>query len=261
MPQFGKRVTGQQAYDKAVREEKGGAAVFGVRVRGAIPADGPTNIAKRNTEHGPRVVSDVQFQDHRGDATDAVAVEDLKDILAENPTFFDSLYEAELAREDGAREEALEVFMEVERGIKGQGREDVMAQINTLLGRFRATAAGAADEAILRREQIKRQQERQAENALLVDAPRIKAMKEREENLAAVEKAEKSRDKDGEKSVVTEDVNQQLNQLAEEMGIDRSGGSYTPKESAKPEGHTRPETQQPGERPLTPKKTSGKKRH
>src|SRR5687767_8515897 len=123
---FGSRVIGKDAFDKAVREEKGGAAVFGVRVRGAIREEGPISIAKRNTEHGVRVVEGASAQDEKGKANESVSIDSLRNILAENPTFFDSLYEAELAREDGARPEALEIFIMVETGIKGAGRREII---------------------------------------------------------------------------------------------------------------------------------------
>lgn len=245
MPQFGKRVVGEQEYAKAVRNEKGGAAVFGVRVRGAIPQDGPTNTAKRVTEHGPRVTSNATFQDANGKEVDAVAIDDLKDILAENPTTFDSLFEAELAREDGARPEALEVFLEVERGIKGAMRADVIDDIQRLLDQKQPLSALQADNANLRMRLQEEQSKRQEQNALLVDAPTIKAIRDRQENLDAIKKA-------GGSDVV--DAFTTEGQMAALRG-DEGTEKHQPTTPAKPEGHTRPETQQPGERPLTPKRS------
>lgn len=249
-PQHGRRVVGDDAYDKAVREEVGGVHTFGVRVRGAIPENGPTNIAKRNTEHGPLVVAGATFQDHKGQEGDGVSIDDLRNILTENPTFFDSLYEAELARPDGAREDALAIFYEVERGIKGQARADVMDEIRTLLGAKRQTAAANADLIKVRLEHVARQQQRMEENALLTDADRIAALADREENVQRAKAA-------GTEQLTTLSpiVETQLQTIADEQGLDinTTGGAVVGNIPMKPEGDIRPETQQPGEAILTPK--------
>lgn len=249
MPPFGKRVVGNAAFDKALREEKGGAAVFGVRVRGAIREEGPISIAKRNTEHGVRVVADAKAQDEKGNDAETVSIESLRNILAENPTFFDSLYEAELAREDGARPEALEIFIMVETGIKGAGRREIIDEIRTLLGVKSQQAAAVADEALLRQEQLKRQAKREEENRLLGDADRVKALKERQENIDAVKEGS------GKDQLTTTpaDTNRQLDSIAEEMGIDRTPKGHVPTTPSKPEGNINVETQQPGNRITTPK--------
>lgn len=259
-PHFGSKVTGQDAYDKAVREEVGGASTFGVRVRGAIPADGPTNIAKRVTEHGPRVVNNASFQDAKGDEVDAVSIDDLRNILAENPTTFDSLYEAELAREDGARPEALDIFYEVERGIKGQGRQDVMNEIQSLLKTKRKESDRQADQNRLHTEVIERQMARQEVNATLRQASTAAALVKLEEDKAALKKA--GVDVDEHKA----DVDVQLAQAGKKLGIEPAGveqDTRGPGErgKTKPEGDVNPETQQPGERLGVPKKTrSGSKK-
>lgn len=186
---FGKKVVGETAYAKAVASEKGGAAIFGVRVRGAIPESGPTNIAKRVTEHGPRVVADASFQDADGKETDGVSIEDLKRILGENTTTFDSLYEAELAREDGARPEALAIFYEVERGTKGQMRADIMDQIKALLKQKQGEGERSAILADAQTKVYEAMQKRNEENAKLVDADKVKKLAERRENLDKLEEA------------------------------------------------------------------------
>lgn len=261
MPHFGKKVVGESEYAKAVASEKGGAQVFGVRVRGAIPADGPTNIAKRATEHGPRVTSDASFQDAEGKETDGVAIDDLRNILAENPTTFDSLYEAELAREDGARPDALAIFYEVERGIKGQGRADILDEIKGLINEKQPLSQRAALDADLRIKQVENMKARQAENVQLVDAPRIKAMQEREENLAALKEA------GVDPAQSNPFVEGQLDALAgngdTEKGHARragTGDSASGKVPTKPEGDVHPETQQPGERQGVPKKRARSKK-
>jgi hypothetical protein len=189
MPHFGSRVIGNEAYDKAVREEKGGAHVFGVRVTGAITGNGPVAEAKRNTEHGPLVVAGAQQTDTKGEPGEGVSIEELRNVLAENPTFLDSLYEAELAREDGPRPDALGIIREVEKGIKGAGRREVLDEIASLLGEKEVTAAQRADlnKGFLVAHEA--QMQRMEENKLLDDAPRVKALRERQENIDAVRAA------------------------------------------------------------------------
>lgn len=134
MPTFGPRVSGAAAHAEAVRREKGGANVFGVRVRGAIPDDLKTsNAAKRAVEHGPRVTAGSKFTDEKGHEADAVSLESIQSILAGNKETFDSLFEAELAREEGARADALHIFLAFETGPNGYRREDVISDIQTLL--------------------------------------------------------------------------------------------------------------------------------
>jgi hypothetical protein len=246
-PHFGSRVSGDEAYDKAVREEKGGGNVFGSRVVDSIKGDGPMAVAKRATEHGPRVVIDATQTDASG-AEGEVAIDDLRNMLAENPTTLDSLYEHELARADGPRPDALGIFREVERGIKGAGRAEILNEIAELLGERRVTAGQRADLNRALREQDERMQERTAENALLDDAPRLKALREREDNLKEVQKATH----EGTLSQLPLDTRAQAEQIAKEEGLDVPGSSgasegEVPQTPAKPEGNVRVETQAPVE--------------
>lgn len=246
-PHFGSRVSGHEAFDKAVREEKGGASVFGVRVVSAVTGSGPVAEAKRATEHGVRVLDDAQFTDTKGEPTDALSIEEIRNGLTENPTFFDSWYEGELAREDGPREEALHIFREVEKGIKGQGRREILDEIAGLLGETAAVSAQRADLAKAQREQAARQRQREQENVLLRDADRVKKLKERDENVRAV----KESDVEGTQSqIIPADTGNQVSRIADEMGLDISGGASTKGASkgagAKPEGAINPGTQQPG---------------
>lgn len=255
---FGRKVIGDDAFDKALREEKGGGSTFGVRVRDAIPDNsGTLNAAKRNSEMGIKVVNTITPGDIRGEDGDgdgSLTIEDLQNVLAENPTFFDSLYEHELAREDGPRDDALRIFQEVERGIKGAGRAGVLDEINQLLGITRVTAGQRADLQQAHLEQLDRQLRRQEENATLVDADRIQALRERAENLDAI----KASDSEGSKEqLISADVDHQIAQIGKQKGLDLPGtstGEPTPGSApAKPGGPTRVETQQPGKHPLTPK--------
>lgn len=252
---FGRRVIGDAEYDKAVREQAGGGNVFGSRVRDAIPEDGPSNIAKRNTEHGVRVVDQVQPADEKGKTGDegCPSVDSLRNILSENPTFFDSLFELELARPSGAREDALRIFQQVEQGIKGAGREDVLRDIANLLGQSSQVAAARADLAQAQRAQTRRMIQRQEENTALMDTDRLQALADRAEAVKSIEES----GTDAMKSqIISSDVDNQVRQIADEKGLEiPTGRSGEPKghTPAKPDGPVHVETQQPGPRLLTPK--------
>jgi hypothetical protein len=255
---FGARVVGKDAYDKAVRENKGGGNVFGKRVRDSITEAGPVGEKKRATEHGPLVVNMATAQDTKGKVTDGLAVEQIKSILAENPTFFDSLYEAELARPEGARPDALEVFLQVEIGIKGAGREEIIGEIRGLLGQKKVTAAQQADQNRLHLQQRDEMAQRSEENAMLADADRVRSLARREEDLALVKKSRASKtDQSAARPLM-------MDSQRAEMGSEIDGGNAEddsrlahPRTPSKPDGDTNPETQQPGERLGVPKGTSG----
>lgn len=189
---FGKRVVGEEAHAAAVKKAAGGAEVFGKRVLGSIPEPNTELIAKRNSEFGPRTTSGAQESDTEGENT-TISIEQLEDTLTENPTFFDSLYENELALPSGPRKAALQIFALVEQGIKGAGRRHVLDEINALLGNVHISnqLKGAHVEA--QQEQFRQQEQRTEENKLLKDAPRAKALKERDENIKAVEESRSAR--------------------------------------------------------------------
>jgi hypothetical protein len=213
---FGKRVVGEQAHAEAVKKAAGGAEVFGKRVLGSIPEPNVELIAKRNSEFGPRTTAHAQESDAQGENT-TISVEEIENILTENPTFFDSLYENELALPSGPRKAALQVFMLVEQGIKGAGRRHVLDEINALLGNTHITnqLRGANVEA--QQEQLRQQEERNEENKLLRDAPRVKALKERAENVEAVRSASKSRSTQDQ--LVSSDVDHQVDALVGDKKI------------------------------------------
>lgn len=256
-PHFGAKVAGRDAYDKAVRDNKGGGNVFGKRVRGSITEAGPVGEKKRNSEHGPLVVNRATAQDTKGKATDGISVDQIKSILTENPTFFDSLYEAELARPEGARPDALEVFLQFEIGIKGAGRQEIIEEIRGLLGEKAVTAAQVANQNQLRLRQREEVAKRSEENAMLADADRVRSIAKREEDLEIVRKARAKKDSmSGAPPLM---MDSQLRQAANAEGIDIGQGTDTnariahPQTASKPDGETHPETQQPGTRPLQPK--------
>lgn len=214
--QFGKRVIGEEAYLNAVEQEKGGADVFGKRVVGANYTKNapPTarNVAQRASEFGVRTVRNASFQNTKGEPVDGIAVDELENVLKQNPSFFDSLYEAELARPEGPRTAALQVFAVAEFAPGGQGRRDVLEEINELLGTTQTNAVSRAADAKTRIEQYQQQEQRSRENVLLQDAPRVRALKEREENLKVVKEATS----DGTLSqLVSPDAEAQRAQLAE----------------------------------------------
>lgn len=249
-PHFGSKVVGHEAYDKAVRTEVGGGNVFGTRVRSAIPENGPTNTAKRVSEFGVAVTVGAKATDAKGAENDSVSIDELRNILTENPTFFDSLYEAELAREDGPRPDALQIFYEVERGIKGQMRADVMQEIRSLLGQGAIDADARANLAQVQLQVQDGIQQRTEENRLLADADRVKGLKERADNVKAVKQAQKDGTVATQVGFTTE---AQVSRIAEEQGVtlpnqehatgSLPGGQGTP---AKPEGDVQAGTQQPG---------------
>lgn len=245
-PHFGSRVTDSEAYDKAVREEKGGASTFGVRVTGAIKGDGPVATAKRATEHGPLVVAGAQQSNTKGEPADAVSIDELRNILAENPTTLDSLYEAELGREGGPRPEALHIIREVERGIKGAGRREILDEIAELLGETAASAAHRADLNAGFLKQREQMAKREQENVALRDAGRLKSIRERNENLKAVEDAS---GREGDAAPLPSDTRTQAERAA---GIERHPRGIPATVPAKPEGPIQPETQSPVQ-PLVPK--------
>lgn len=186
---FGSRVVGAEEYDRSVREQEAGADVFGKRVVGDVGGGGTAEeLAKGQSQFGARVVMGAEAADHTGAKGATVAVEDLENILTENPTFFDSLFENELARAGGPRNEALEVFAVVEVGPKGADREWVMKKINGLLGKTAMTAGVTAD---TNNEIIKHTQEmeqRNVENRAIADSGRLKSLAEREESLETIRK-------------------------------------------------------------------------
>jgi hypothetical protein len=248
-PTFGSRVIGEDAYDKAVRTEKAGGNVFGARVVGAITGDGPIATAKRATEHGPLVVAGAQQSDTKGAPSDSVSIDELRNILAENPTFLDSLYEAELAREDGPRPEALHIIREVERGIKGAARPEILREIAQLLGETAQVAAQRADLNAGFLKQREEQAKREEENKALRDADRLKALRERQENLDAVEKA-------GGDPAEADAANAVMDTAAKARelgGVKAAQGGAPATVPTKPDGPVHAETQSPGTRPFVPK--------
>jgi hypothetical protein len=123
---FGSRVIGDKAYDTAVREERGGATSFGVRVVGAIKGDGPVANAKRATQHGPLVVDGAQQTDTKAQPGRGRSIDELNMLDPENPTSPCSTRCTRASwRAAGPRDEALRIFREVERGIKGEGRREI----------------------------------------------------------------------------------------------------------------------------------------
>lgn len=243
---FGSRVVGAEAAAQAIRDAVGGATVFGTRVRDAIKGDGPTAIAKRNSEFGAAVLMDAQGEE-------GVSIDDLRNLLAENPTQFDSLYELELARAEGPRKDALAIFYEVERGIKGQGREEILRDIRELMGENERTAAQNANLLSAHAEVLKRREARMQENAQLAVLDRAKATRERLENLKTIEEM------GGEVDLTLSDsMDAEVQRVASDKGLDLPTGaqSATGSVPTKPEGDVNTETQQPGARLGVPKGTA-----
>ena len=127
----GPRVIGAEAFAAQQKNVKVGADKFGPRVRGVNTQTQTAPVSRTPT--GSRVNSP---------EADAVSVEELRRILAENGTFFDGLYETELSRAEGARPDALLVFLVAEKA--GQQRKDVIDEINELLADKGITLTGGA---------------------------------------------------------------------------------------------------------------------
>lgn len=228
---FGSRVVGEEAAAKAIAASKGGGEIFGKRVIDAIGEATADSAAKRNSEFGARVANTVKATDHKGSTANGgmPSVEELENILEENPTTFDSLYEGELARTEGPRKAALEIFAVVENGIKGAGRPSVLNEINHLLGRDRVTAAQRADRFRAIATQTNEQQERADENVLLADAPRLQSLREREENLAFLKKSDRASTKS--QLTSSPDTEAQVRAIAQRDKLDT--GDTPAKESGK----------------------------
>jgi hypothetical protein len=215
---FGERVIGHEAAAAALAAQKGGAEVFGKRVVNAIPEPTSFELAKRSSQFGAAVIDGAHESDTKG-KPGSVSVEDLENILDENPTFFDSLYEAELARKEGPRTAALEVFLNVEYGIKGAGRQSIIAEINGMLGKTGITAKQAANELTARGKELRERQTRMDENASLQDAERVRVLRERDDNLAHL-KGSKNKSTTEQLAAGTADTEAQRRHIAEASGLD-----------------------------------------
>ena len=182
---FGERVIGQEAAAAALAAQKGGSEVFGTRVVG-VPEPTTQALARKNSQFGPAVLEGAHETDTKGNPG-SISVEELEKVLTANPTFFDSLYEGELGRKEGARTAALEVFLLSEYGIHGQGRSSVIDEINGMLGKTAISAKQLAKDHTARVNEIAAREERQRENALVADAERVRILRQRDENLAFLE--------------------------------------------------------------------------
>lgn len=164
---LGARVVGEDEAARQADEDAksvGAQHTLGPRVTGILNAVPSTlRQASSATKLGVRV-TDGEPQ-HKHD----LSVEELENVLEENPTFFDSLYMGELHRDGGPRVAALKVFALVEEGIKGAGRKFIIDEINSLLGIAGAPgtpqdAAWVAREIAAKRQAYEEQQERQEAN-------------------------------------------------------------------------------------------------
>lgn len=182
---FGERVIGHEAAAASLAAQKGGADVFGKRVVSSIPEPTAFALAKKSSQFGAAVIDGAHESDTKG-KPGSISVDDLAKVLDANPTFFDSLYEGELARKEGPRAAALEVLLLSEYGIHGQGRSSVIDEINGMLGKTAISAKQLANEHTARVKEIAARQVRQEENVLLHDAGRVRALKLRDDDLNAL---------------------------------------------------------------------------
>lgn len=188
---FGKSVIGAEAFAKAVESDTHGAEIFGKRVTGVGRAENAEQAAKAASQFGVLVANNVTASGLDGKSKGlALSTKELEDVLTENPTFFDSLFEGEMARAGGPRKDALVILRNFEMGIKGAGRQHVLEEINEHLGQGQIDAKALAERYRAVGRALDEQHQREQENALLGDADRVKALAEREENLAKVKKAQ-----------------------------------------------------------------------
>ncbi len=187
---YGKRVTGEKEHAAAVAANAGGSEVFGKRVRGALGANNPDEVAKAASEFGVRTLQGAHASNTKGQSS-TVSIEELEalmDVATGNiPSMFDSLYENELGLEGGPRKKALEIFLVAEIGIKGAARLHTINQIRSLLGLDKEAAKRASENIDARQEALRGMEQRTEENKKLKDVPRLKALREREENLKFAE--------------------------------------------------------------------------
>lgn len=132
---FGPKVIGDEAFAKQQQKEKGGSA-FGPRVRDDLPGQPPKQVSAAQapgaaTQHGKRI--------EKSEGDGSLAVVDFIKILDDNSAFLDTLYIQELERVDGPRRECLLKVREV--AIKLANRQDVIAEIDTLLADMATKAA------------------------------------------------------------------------------------------------------------------------
>ena len=227
---FGSKVVGEEEAARAIEKAKGGGNVFGKRVMEPFESGTAEQAAKAASQFGPRTIGGASQQDQKG-KRGSPSEKDIENMLEENPTFFDSLYEAELAREEGPRKAVLENFKVVEQGIKGAGRAHVIAEINKLLGFNQVTAAQRANQFRAQAKQIEEQEQRNEENAGLVDAGRIQSLVDREKNLETLQKS-KNRGTQSQVKAVSADTDAQVRQIAEEEGLDVTGSEASKKSGA-----------------------------
>lgn len=161
---LGTRVVGdERAAEEAAAENAtiGHQHTLGPRVTGILQAVPSAHRQQANaTALGHRVT----------DGTHAAAdlsVEELKELLDENATFFDSLYIGELHRKGGPRVAALRVFENVEANSKqGAARAFILDEIHALLGtEDSADPVFVEREIEARRQAYEEQQQRMTENA------------------------------------------------------------------------------------------------
>lgn len=203
---FGERVVGKAAHEEAVAKSQTGAAAFGPRVIDGIPGSA-------NSSFGVRVTADEPTKGRASTkGTTEISIDELERVLDENPTFFDSLYRGELERPGGPRKAALEVFDLVEMGPKGAGRAQIHDTIGQLLGRTDATIKEHEKAREAAKVQIEEQEARAAENILLQDAPRLAALRQREDDLAAVRAGGS---KSGKSQLVSDNTDSQIRAISE----------------------------------------------
>lgn len=173
---LGPRVVGDERAAEEAESEKatiGGQHVLGPRVTGLLHAVPSTaRQAANNTKLGHRVTDESKPTD--------LSVDEIRDLLHENSTFFDSLYIGELHRKGGPRVAALRVFKDIEANSKeGQARPYIIDEINSLLGINESEDENFVSKQIeARRQAYEEMQSRQEKNQEKVEATQSPATTE-----------------------------------------------------------------------------------
>lgn len=127
---FGPRVIGDAAYKRRTAATKGRVG-FGPRVGGkkaAAEAASTTAGALTGDEGEEGVVGTIGDETAKTGTTEiGMSVEQFKQVLAENPTFLDTLVTQELERAEGARRECLEAARVV---AEAAGETETVAELD-----------------------------------------------------------------------------------------------------------------------------------
>lgn len=117
---FGSRVIGEEKVAAFKAQQASGQLVFGSRV-----VDGVAEVAAPDLSPAPAAAAEK--------APEGYSTASIKKLLTDEPQQFDRLFALEVARED-RRKGALSVFRSAEQRREGGPRQEIIDQIDALLG-------------------------------------------------------------------------------------------------------------------------------